>query len=85
MVMSALKQFLLLYANGISEIEFYRQQTGMGLGHRVIATAAPGMAADNSFQGQPAPVERTMFDNRFSGILGTGRRKPAAGGGERGN
>ena len=54
-------------------------------GHGVIAAAAPGMAADYPLQGQPAPVERTVFDDRFSGILGTGRRKPAAGGGERGN
>ena len=76
---------MLLYENGIPGIEFSLQGNCLGLGHRVIAAAAPGMAADYPLQGQPAPVERTVFDDRFSGILGTGRRKPAAGGGERGN
>ena len=76
---------MLLYENGIPGIEFSLQDNWLGLGYGVIAAAAPGVAADYPLQGQPAPVERTVFDDRFSGILGTGRRKTAAGGGERGN
>lgn len=41
--------------------------------------SAPRMAAANSFQRQPKPLERSVFFKCFEGILAAGRRVAALG------
>ena len=47
------------------------------LRHRIVAAAAPRMAARQPFQGEPAALDGPVFAQRLDGILRTGRRKPA--------
>gem|GEM_PF-2123716 len=51
----------------------------ISLGYRIIAVAAPGMAAQNPFDGQPATLERPVLQDGFLAILRTGGRVPAIG------
>jgi len=36
--------------------------------NRVVAAATPGIASDNSFYGEPAAPEKTMFTESFYAI-----------------
>jgi len=49
--------------------------------HRIVAVAAPRMAAANPFRRQRAAGQRAVFTHRFQCKLRTGRREAAAAGG----
>lgn len=51
--------------------------------YRVVAGAAKGIAAQDSFQRKPSATERTILKQRFFGVLGAGRRVATGGGSER--
>jgi len=55
---------------------FFKQ----GLRDRVVAAASPGIAGEDSFQGEPCAFKRAVFPEGLYGIFGTGRRVAAAGG-----
>ena len=48
-------------------------------GYGVVATAAPRVATDYTFQGKQTSFEGSVFFDCFQGILGTARRKTACG------
>lgn len=50
---------------------------GYGSGHRVVTVAAPGVAAQDAFDGEPAAFEGAVFFKCFQAVLGAGRRVPA--------
>ncbi len=55
------------------------------LRYRVIAAAAPGMATQESADGEVEAFEGAVFAEGFEGVLGTGRGEAAAGLLERGD
>ena len=57
--------------------------TGIGLRHRIMSVPAPRMAAGNSFDCQPTPLECAIFAYGFQSILRTGRSIAASRGNHR--
>ena len=56
---------------------------GYRLWHGVVARAAPGVAAEDAFECEPAAFERTVFLDSFHRILRAGGSVAAGSGGER--
>ena len=52
-------------------------ETEAGLRNRVVTGSAPGMAAEDAFQREPEPLQRTIFAECLEGILGASGRKAA--------
>jgi len=61
---------------------FFRKGTVLGikLRHGVVAAAAPGVTAQDTFNGEPGAFDWTIFTECFKGVLGAGRGKATAGG-----
>lgn len=49
------------------------------MGHRVMPTDVPGMAAADSLQGEPAAAQRTKAGDRLFGVAGTAGVKTTVG------
>src|SRR3546814_18268151 len=55
-----------------------RQGAGDGPRDRVIAEAAPGVAAGEAFRGEPAAGKGAVAGHRLAGVVGAGRAVAAA-------